>query len=324
MKSNRFLGIIFLIVAAFLWGSTFVAQAETGVGPFTYLAMRSVVAVIFLLPIIMVKDLHSIRKNGRQPADKNRIKSLLTGGVVCGSTLFVASALQQIGIDKGTTAGKAGFITALYILGVPVLGLFMKKKVRPLIWVCVCIAVIGLFLLCMTGNLQEFSLRALFSTDTLSQLSLKTCDIYVIACAVGYSLQIMTIDKYSPKVDCIKLSFLQFAVTAILSLIVMFLVEKPSVNDILSSWVSILYAGILSSGVAYTLQIFGQKYTPPTIASMLMSLESAFAVLSAIVFSSVVSDVPELPTGYEWTGIILMFTAIMLSQLPEKKLKVES
>lgn len=324
MKSNRFLGIIFLLVAAFLWGSTFVAQAETGVGPFTYLAMRSVVAVIFLLPIIMVKDMHSIRKNGRQSADKNRIKTLLTGGVVCGSTLFVASALQQIGIDKGTTAGKAGFITALYILGVPVLGLFMKKKVRPLIWVCVCIAVIGLFLLCMTGNLQEFSLRALFSTDTLSQLSLKTCDIYVIACAVGYSLQIMTIDKYSPRVDCIKLSFLQFAVTAILSLVVMFLVEKPSVNDILSSWVSILYAGILSSGVAYTLQIFGQKYTPPTIASMLMSLESAFAVLSAIVFSSVVSGVPELPTGYEWTGIILMFTAIMLSQLPEKKLKVES
>lgn len=324
MKSNRFLGIMCLLVAAFLWGSTFVAQAETGVGPFTYLAMRSVVAVIFLLPIIIIKDLHSIKKIGRKPVDKGANKTLLTGGVVCGSALFVASALQQIGIDKGTTAGKAGFITALYILGVPVLGLFLKKKVRPLLWGCVGIAVVGLFLLCMTGNLQEFSLRALFSADTLSQLSLKTCDIYVIACALGYSLQIMVIDKYSPKVDCLKLSFLQFSVTAVLSLIVMFIVEKPAISDILSSWISILYAGILSSGVAYTLQIFGQKYTPPTIASMLMSLESAFAVLSAIVFSSVVSGVPELPTGYEWTGIILMFTAIMLSQLPEKKPKSES
>ncbi|MBQ8000132.1 MAG: DMT family transporter [Ruminococcus sp.] len=321
MKSNRLLGIICLLVAAFLWGSTFVAQAETGVGPFTYLAMRSVVAVIFLLPIIIIKDLHSVKKNGRQPVDKGVYKTLLTGGAVCGSALFVASALQQIGIDKGTTAGKAGFITALYILGVPVLGLFLKKKVRPLLWVCVGVAVAGLFLLCMTGNLQEFSLRALFSADTLSQLSLKTCDIYVIACALGYSLQIMTIDKYSPKVDCLKLSFLQFSVTAVLSLIVMFIVEKPAISDILSSWISILYAGILSSGVAYTLQIVGQKYTPPTIASMLMSLESAFAVLSAIVFSRVVSGVPELPTGYEWTGIILMFTAIMLSQLPEKKSK---
>ncbi len=319
MKSNRFLGIICLLVAAFLWGSTFVAQAETGVGPFTYLAMRSVVAVVFLLPIIIVKDLHSIRRNGRKPADKRANKTLLTGGLVCGGTLFVASALQQIGIDKGTSAGKAGFITALYILGVPILGLFFKKKVRPLLWACVGIAVVGLFLLCMTGNLQEFSLRALFSADTLTQLSIKTCDIYVIICAVGYSLQIMAIDKYSPKVDCLKLSFLQFLVTAILSLVVMFIVEKPAMSDILSSWVSILYAGILSSGVAYTLQIFGQKYTPPTIASMLMSLESAFAVLSAIVFSSIVSGVPELPTGYEWIGIILMFTAIMLSQLPEKK-----
>lgn len=319
MKSNRFLGIICLLVAAFLWGSTFVAQAETGVGPFTYLAMRSLVAVVFLLPIIIIKDMYKIKKSGRKPADKGADKTLLTGGLVCGGTLFVASALQQIGIDNGTSAGKAGFITALYILGVPILGLLFKKKVRPLLWVCVGIAVVGLFLLCMTGNLQEFSFRVLFSKDTLSQLSIRTCDLYVIVCAVFYSLQIMAIDKYSPKVDCLKLSFLQFSVTAVLSLIVMFIVEKPSLSNILDSWISILYAGILSSGVAYTLQIFGQKHTPPTIASMLMSLESAFAVLSAIVFSSIASGVPELPTGYEWTGIILMFTAIMLSQLPEKR-----
>lgn len=322
MKSNKLLGMVFLLVAAFLWGSTFVAQAETGVGPFTYLAMRSVVAVVFLLPIIIFKDLHKIRLTGKNMQDKGNVRTLLTGGAVCGGALFVASALQQIGIDKGTTAGKAGFITALYILGVPILGIFFRKKVRPLLWGCVTIAVAGLFLLCMTGNLQEFSLRALFSTDTLSQLSIQTCDVYVIVCALGYSLQIMAIDKYSPKVDCLKLSFLQFSVTAVLSLIVMFIVEKPAMSDILASWISILYAGILSSGVAYTLQIFGQKYTPPTIASMLMSLESAFAVLSAIVFSSLTTGEPQLPTGYEWLGIILMFIAIMLSQLPEKNQKI--
>ena len=323
MKSNRFLGIIFLLVAAFLWGSTFVAQAETGVGPFTYLAMRSIIAVVFLFPIILVKDMYKIKSCGKQPVKKGTYKTLLIGGVVCGSALFVASALQQIGIDKGTTAGKAGFITALYILGVPILGLFFKKKVSPLIWFCVALAVSGLFLLCMTGNVSGFSFNALFSKDTFSQLSFNTCDIYVLFSAVGYSLQIMAIDKYSPKVDCIKLSFLQFSVTAVLALVAMFILEKPVMADILDSWISILYAGILSSGVAYTLQILGQKYTPPTIASMLMSLESAFAVLSAIVFSSLVSCVPELPTGYEWIGIFLMFSAIMISQIPQKKKEID-
>ena len=259
MKSNRFLGIIFLLVAAFLWGSTFVAQAETGVGPFTYLAMRSIIAVVFLFPIILVKDMYKIKSCGKQPVKKGTYKTLL----------------------------------------------------------------IGLFLLCMTGNVSEFSFNALFSKDTFSQLSFNICDIYVLFSAVGYSLQIMAIDKYSPKVDCIKLSFLQFSVTAVLALVAMFILEKPVMADILDSWISILYAGILSSGVAYTLQILGQKYTPPTIASMLMSLESAFAVLSAIVFSSLVSGVPELPTGYEWIGIILMFSAIMISQIPQKKKEID-
>lgn len=322
MKSNKFLGIVFLLIAAFLWGSTFVAQAETGVGPFTYLAMRSIVAVVFLFPIIVFNDLRKRKVCGNTPSRKSGLKLLLTGGVVCGSALFVASALQQIGIDKGTTAGKAGFVTALYILGVPLLGLFLGKKVRPLLWICLLLATVGLFLLCMTGNLQEFSLSALLSKESLSELAFQNCDLFVLASAVGYSVQIMVIDKYSPKVDCLKLSFLQFSVTAVLALIAMFILEKPEISDILSSWVSILYAGILSSGVAYTLQIFGQRLTPPTIASMLMSLESAFAVLSAIVFSFLTTGVAELPTTYEWIGILLMFTAIMLSQLPERKKKI--
>lgn len=325
MKSKQWLGVVLLLICAFLWGSTFVAQSETGVEPFTYLAMRSIVAVVFLAPMVIAKDIRNKKLHPAKEADTNSIKksskTLLIGGLVCGCALFFASSLQQIGIDSGTPAGKAGFITAFYLLIVPVMGLLFKQKVRPLHWLCIGIALVGLFLLCMTGGIHEFSFGALFSADTLSQLSFNTCDLYVLACAVVFSVHIIAVDKISPKVDCLKLSLIQFAVASVLSLIAMFTFETPNMGEILDSWVSILYAGILSSGVAYTLQIYGQRYTPPAVASILMSLESTFAVLSAIVFSVVVTGVPQLPTGYEWVGSGLMFIAIMLSQLPEKRNK---
>lgn len=325
MKSKQWLGVVLLLICSFLWGSTFVAQEEATVEPFTYLAMRSVVAVIFLTPVVIINDTFIKRRLKKFSADaRNKqepyiSKTLLTGGILCGVTLFVASAAQQIGMYQGTSADKAGFITAMYLLIVPLLGLFFGKKVRVLHWICIVIALAGLFLLCMTGGLQEFSLKALFSLDTLGQMSIRTCDIYVIACAFLFSLQILCIDKYSPKVDCLKLSIIEFAVVSVLSIIAMFIFEKPTVSGILNSWVSIVYAGVLSSGVAYTLQIFGQKYTNPTVASMLMSLESAFAVVSSIVFSFVMTGTPDLPTGYEAVGSLLMFTAIILSQIPERK-----
>ena len=320
MKNKQWLGVMLLLLASFFWGSTFVAQCETRVGPFTYLAMRSWVAVLFLLPISAVFDFCKRKKN-IAVKDKLSIKPLLKGGVLCGVVLFLASALQQIGIDNGTEAGKAGFITALYLLIVPALGLFMKKRVRPLLWVCIGISLVGLFLLCMTGQLNEFSLRALFSADTLRNLSLEVGDIYVFGCALVFSFHILIVDRLSDKVDPVKLSLTQFVTVAVLSTIAMFIFENPRLGEILSSWFSIVYAGVLSSGVAYTLQIFGQKYTQPALASMLMSLESSFAVLSAIVFGLFTTGVADLPTGYEWIGIILMFTAIMLSQLPTKKNK---
>lgn len=318
MKSRQLLGVVMFLVCAFLWGSTFVAQCETGVGPFTYLAMRSVIAVVFLGLIIGVTD---IRRKLVSPEKKSTksTKILLIGGVICGCALFLASSLQQIGIDKGTTAGKAGFITAMYLLIVPILGLFMGKKVRGLHWVCVVLAIAGLFMLCLTENITEFSFKALFSMQTLGELSLQSCDIYVIACAFVYAVHILAIDKVIPSVDGLKLSFMQFSVTAVLAAVAMFIFESPSVGEILDSWVSILYAGILSSGVAYTLQILAQKFTPAAVASILMSLESTFAVLSAIAFSAITTGVPELPTGYEWIGIVLMFLAIVISQVPEKK-----
>lgn len=327
MKSKQWLGIILLLICSFIWGSTFVAQSETTTGPFTYLAMRSVVAVVFLLPIVIISDIIK-RRNQKSKSVDNAVKSdfesgwskkVFVGGAVCGLFLFVASALQQIGIDQGTSAGKAGFITALYLLLVPILGLFMKKKVRGLHWFCIVLALIGLFLLCMTGNLKEFSISALFSTQTLSELSLNMCDVFVLLCAFVFSLQILAIDKYSPEVDCLKLSLIQFAVVTVMSVIAMFLFEKPDFNEILSSWFSIVYAGVFSSGIAYTLQIFGQRYTSPTIASMLMSLESTFAVISSILFSFISTGVAVFPTNYELVGIVLMFSAIMISQIPKRR-----
>ena len=173
----------------------------------------------------------------------------------------------------------------------------------------------------MTGGLSEFSLKALFSVDTLKSLSVEIGDIYVFGCALVFSVHILVVDKLSDRTDPVKLSLTQFFAVAIFATISMLVFENPRLDEILSSWFSIVYAGVLSSGVAYTLQIFGQKYTQPALASMLMSLESSFAVLSAILFSFITTGIAQLPTGYEWIGIILMFTAIMISQLPSKKNK---
>ena len=322
MKSKSYIGIILLFICSFLWGSTFVAQEETAVEPFTYLAMRSLVAVMFLLPVVIASDL--IKKKSRQNKvimknNKAEKKILLIGGVLCGVALFLASAAQQIGIFKGSGAGKAGFITAMYLLIVPIFGLFIGKKVRRLHWLCIVIALCGLFLLTMTGGLSSFSFTALFSKDTLSALSIQGCDVYIIACAFLFSVQILFVDKYSSLVDCLKLSLLEFTVVAVLSVAPMLIFETPTVSGIMSSWLSIVWAGILSSGVAYTLQIFGQKYTNPNIASMIMSLEATFAVISAIFFSMFFEESIKLPTAYEALGCVLMFMAILISQLPERK-----
>lgn len=322
MKSKSYIGIILLFICSFLWGSTFVAQEETTVEPFTYLFMRSVVAVLFLLPVVIVSDVFRKRsKNNNESvkAKKGELKPLVIGGLLCGTALFFASAAQQIGIYQGSNAGKAGFITAMYLLIVPIFGLFIGKPVGKLHWISIAVALCGLFLLTMTGGLEEFSLSALFSKDTLSALSIQGCDVFIIACAFLFSVQILFVDKYSSLVDCLKLSMMEFLVVAILSLVPMFVFETPTVSGIMSSWLSIVWAGILSSGVAYTLQIFGQKYTNPNIASMIMSLEATFAVISAIFFSMFFEDNLKLPTAYEALGCTLMFLAIILSQLRFKK-----
>jgi drug/metabolite transporter (DMT)-like permease len=228
-------------------------------------------------------------------------KTLLIGGVVCGLVLFVAMNLQQFGIFNGTEAGKAGFITALYILNVPIIGLFLKKKVKANIWIGIAIALAGLFLLCVKPG-ESFALQK--------------GDIYVLLCSVAFAFHIIVVDFYAPKVDGVKLSCIQFIVAGAISCICMFLFEEPKVGDIIDNTVPILYAGIGSSGIAYTLQIIGQKYSPPTLASLAMSFESVFAVLSQVVVMWI------MPSPREILGCAIMFAAILLAQLPEKKKKI--
>ena len=211
-------------------------------------------------------------------------------GLACGLALFVATNLQQFGLEE-SGAGKAGFITALYILIVPILGLFLGHRARPALWVSVGIAAVGLYLLSVKSGFH-----------------ISTGDALLILCAVAFAVQILLVDHYGLKVSGMKLCSLQFLVSGLLSGVLMILLEKPDATSILAAWGPLLYAGVLSSGVAYTLQIFGQRTTPPAIASLLMSLEAVFAVITAILVLG------QVPTPREWAGSALMFSAILLAQ----------
>ena len=291
---------IILFLTAFIWGTAFVAQSVgmDYLEPFTFNGIRSFIGAIALLPCIAIL-------NKVNPTAKDAVgtkKDLLIGGVCCGVLLFAASSLQQVGIQY-TSAGKAGFITAMYILIVPVIGLFMKKKVKANVWIGLAIAVVGLFLLCVNPE---------------KGIKLQEGDVFVILCAVVFAFHIVVVDFYAPKVDGVKLSCVQFIVAGGISCVCMFLFEEPRVNEILDNTIPVLYAGIGSSGIAYTLQIVGQKYSPPTLASLAMSFESVFAVISQIVVTFVVYLAGKgelvLPTGREILGCVIMFAAIMLAQ----------
>lgn len=286
------------MLCAVIWGSSFVAQTTGAefVGPFTFITMRSLLGSAALLPVIGVTGALKKKKTGSNKMTADEKKLLLKGGVACGVVLCFASNLQQLGIDGGTEPGRAAFITALYILLVPVFSLFLGKKIRPLIWPCVIVSVIALYLLCVKeGGRTQFS------------------DLYVLLCALCYTVHILVIDKVSPKVDGVTLSMLQFLVAGIISAVPMLLFEEVTVENLIKAAPSIAYSGIMSSGVAYTLQILGQQKTEPTIATMIMSLESVFGVLTAMVI------LHQIPSVREAIGCILMFAAIIVAQLPEKK-----
>lgn len=279
-----------LLLAAVIWGSAFVAQSAgmNHVGPFTFNGIRSILGSVVLIPVA-----NFVNKRTDTPSSW-KDKELLIGALVCGGFLFLASSAQQIGIQY-TSVGKSGFITTFYIVLVPIFALFLKKKPSKLIWVSVALAITGLYFLCMT---EDFTLAV--------------GDIWLFACAILFAFQILAIDYYAPKVNTVKLSCLQFAVVAVLSIIPM-LFEKPVASDILACLPSIAYAGIMSSGVAYTLQIVGQKRVKPEVASILMSLESVFSVIFGFLILKQKLSTREL------IGCLLMFVAVILIQVVPAK-----
>lgn len=291
---------ILLFLTAFIWGIAFVAQSVglDYIGPFTFNCVRTLLGGIVLLPCIwfLGKIAPEERRAARKPEDK---KNLLLGGILCGLLLCLGSNFQQLGIAY-TTVGKAGFITAFYIIIVPVLGIFLKKKCSVKVWVGVILALAGMYFLCIT-----------------EELTVNKGDVLVFIGALMFALHILVIDYFTQIADGVKMACIQFFVCGILSAVPMFLFEEPHIPDIMAAWQPILYAGVLSCGVAYTLQIVGQKGMNPTVVSLILSLESVTSVLAGMVLLNQHLSTREL------TGCMLMFCAIILAQLPQKERKEE-
>ena len=300
MKHNQMRQVVFPILAAFIWGTAFVAQdmCADAIDAFTFNAVRSYIAVVVLLIIIFISDRLKKDTPVLTAAEKKRSRrDLLVGGLCCGTALFAASAAQQMGIGTTSTA-KAGFMTALYVVLVPVAGVFLGSRPGIKLWCCVAVSVVGLYLLCLAGR------------DTLS---LTGGEWQLLLCALLFTLQILVVNHFSPKLDGIQLSFAQFLMVAVLSTIFMFVFEAPTIDQFRSAAVSIAYCGIMSSGVAFTLQIVAQRDLDPTIASLAMCLESVFSALAGWLILG------ETLSATELCGCALMFGAIVASQLPEKK-----
>ena len=283
-------GSLMLLLCAMVWGAAFVAQSEgmNYVGPFTMQATRYFLSGLVLLPVIALRDKKGISV---RPAGKAAKRQLLCG-VICGALLCTASIIQQYGIIH-TTVGKSGFITTMYIILVPFLGLFVKLRVKLMNWVCAVLALTGLYLLCAGGE----GLSAVNTGDWLTLL-----------CAVFFACHILFIDRACHDLDGVRLSCVQFFTASALSILPMLLLEKPSLAAVTSAWLPIVYAGVFSGGVGYTLQILGQQLVPPTLASMILSLESVFGVLFSVLLYGEQLSLRLL------VGFSLIFVAIIISE----------
>ena len=295
MKS-KLKGNIAILVATIIWGSTFVAQSigMDHIGPFTFQASRCFLGGLILLPIIAISDRFTCKNDGKNFFSRWKDKQLWKAGLLCGIPLFAAVNLQQMGVVD-TDAGKSGFLTAMYILFVPIIGIFLGQKPSKWIPISVILGIVGLYCLSCVGA---------------SRIALG--DILLLACAVAFAIQILAVDRFAGSVDCLRLNCINAFLCAFLSAIVMLFTEKPSFSGIQGCFGSIAYAGILSMGIAYSLQNIGQKYLESASASILMSTESVFAVLSGWLVLN------ERLTIWEGIGCVLVFTAIILSQLPDK------
>ena len=292
MKHNQVRQVVFPLLTALIWGTAFVAQdiCADHMGPMTFNATRFFIAFLALLVIVCMFR-HSKKNGHSQP--KQEGKPLVIGGFCCGSALALGSYLQQAGMTAGTDAGKAGFLTALYIVLVPIFGLFLHKKVSLPIWISVGLAVVALYLLCITNG-----------------FSIAPGDLLLLGCAAGFAIHILVCDYFTQFVDGMKLSCIQFLVASAWSAIGMVVLENPTWVSLMACVVPILYVGVCSSGVGYTLQILAQKDANPTVVTLLLSMESVFAVLAGAVL------LHQQMSGREYLGCVLMLAAVILAQIP--------
>ena len=300
MKNKEVSSAILLFLAAFIWGVAFVAQSVgmDYVGPFTFNGCRFLLGGLVLTPFAFFREKKyqksQIYKNMAEEEQKKHRRVTLLGGLCCGVAICIASSFQQAGMLY-TSVGKAGFITALYIVLVPVMGIFMKKKVPVIVWMGVVLAAVGFYFLCITES-----------------FSINYGDVLLFLCAICFTFHILIIDYFAPKADGVALSCIQFWFSGIVCMSIALFKETPNISAIFAAAVPILYAGVMSCGVAYTLQILGQKHMKPAIASLILSLESVISVLAGWVI------LKEVLTGRQLLGCTLVFSAVILAQIPVK------
>lgn len=298
---QRFSGIALPLLTAFIWGTAFVAQdiCADSIPPMTFNALRFAVAVLFLGIVKLI--LSAVRRSrpaaeAVQTQKPGSIRKLILAGVLCGTALAVASNLQQAGMEAGLDAGKSGFITALYVVLVPIGATLMGKRLRPIFWAGLALAVAGLYLLCVNGNLR-----------------LAPADLLTLGCALAFAVQILLIDRFAGELDSISFCIAEFAAAAILSLAGMLIFERPSWPAVWEYILPLLYVAVFSCGVAYLLQIIAQKRGDPAIVSLLFSMEAVFSVIAGAVI------LHQRMTLREYAGCALILLAVIIAQLPGKK-----
>ncbi len=303
MGNHKTKSSLILFAASLIWGMAFVSQSKgmESMQPFTFNGVRSLMGAAALLVYMLVRSKVTGERFAKKVSSKASPKVILTGGVLCGLFLALASSLQQVGILY-TTVGKASFITTLYIIFVPMAGIFLRKKVDGIVWIGALVAAVGMYLLCMTESLE-----------------LGLGDILVFLCAIAFAGQILLVDAYAKAIDGPLLCCMELVVSGILCLIIAFLWENPQPEQIMNGMGSLLYAGVMSSGVAYTFQVIGQKGLHPSVAALIMSLESVVATVSGwIAYRIGLLKTDQTLTPRQIAGCAIVFLAVLLVQLPEE------
>ena len=297
MQKTQIKGVLFLLLTAFIWGIAFVAQTVgmESIGALTFSGVRMLLGAAVLLPVFLVKNAVTAKKLSPEALVKRRESNRRTWiyGAILGVVFCLASNLQQFSL-LDSAPGKVAFITAIYIFFVPLIGLFLKKRISAIMWFCVALGFVGLYFLCFDGS-------------AIGGMSIG--DLLALGCALAFAVHILLIERFVSEADGLLLSCVQFLVSGVISSVLMFIFEKPSWDAILVAAIPLLYAGVMSCGVAYTLQIIGQKYTESTMASLIMCMESVFAVLASMVLLG------DMMSGREIFGCVVMFIAITLPQI---------